>query len=488
MKLAARIKGLLFENRSAGQAIAKNTFWLFSGQVASRLFRAILVIYAARVLGAESWGAFSYAIAITTFATTFADFGLNAFATREIAKQRETRNPYVGTILGIKLGIIALLAIVIGGGGKYLTNIEAAQAIMPIMIFIFAFDALRDFGSAIMRAFEKMEFEAILFAFTNAAIVALGIIALYFRPAPLPLAYAYAAGSAAGCLAAAFAIFPYFRRVASGFRAGLVLPIIRSAWPFGLMSLLGIVMLNTDIVMIGWLMNAEAVGFYSAGQKLIQLLYALPALFASALFPRFSLFQNAADKESFRRVLEKSITIAFLLALPLALGGLTLGGELTALIFGTNYASAAPVFQILALTFLIVFPSTILSNALFATGEEKRFIAIATIGAAMNVAANFFLIPPFGLKGAAVATILSQLSSNWIFWVTMKKRIGFRTLPHLYRIISGAVIMAGATYIMKMAGLPVAANVALSAAVYGAALFILREPILKLAFTSLRKR
>ena len=56
----SRIQDWLLNNKTVGQTVAKNTFWLFSGQLISRLLRAAIVIYAARVLGASSWGAFSY--------------------------------------------------------------------------------------------------------------------------------------------------------------------------------------------------------------------------------------------------------------------------------------------------------------------------------------------------------------------------------------------------------------------------------------------
>ncbi|MCL5004783.1 MAG: hypothetical protein M1170_02470, partial [Patescibacteria group bacterium] len=57
-----KIKSFLFENKTTRQTIAKNTFWLFFGEISSRVLRAAIVIYAARVLGADGWGVFSYAI------------------------------------------------------------------------------------------------------------------------------------------------------------------------------------------------------------------------------------------------------------------------------------------------------------------------------------------------------------------------------------------------------------------------------------------
>ena len=81
------LKDWLFQNRGDHQTIAKNTIWLLIGQISSRLLRSAIVIYAARILGAESWGAFSYALGIATFLTTFSDIGINALITKEASRQ-----------------------------------------------------------------------------------------------------------------------------------------------------------------------------------------------------------------------------------------------------------------------------------------------------------------------------------------------------------------------------------------------------------------
>ncbi|HCX45466.1 TPA: flippase, partial [Patescibacteria group bacterium] len=44
--------------------IVKNTLWLTGGEVTGRLIRAVLVVYAARTLGASDWGTFSYVLSL----------------------------------------------------------------------------------------------------------------------------------------------------------------------------------------------------------------------------------------------------------------------------------------------------------------------------------------------------------------------------------------------------------------------------------------
>ncbi len=100
------ILNFLLRNGSVGQTIAKNTFWLFFGQMTGRLFRAVIVIYSARVLGAASWGAFSYAMSLVAFLTIFTDVGVSAIVTKESARNPELSSQYFSTAFFIKLVLL----------------------------------------------------------------------------------------------------------------------------------------------------------------------------------------------------------------------------------------------------------------------------------------------------------------------------------------------------------------------------------------------
>lgn len=420
----------LFHNQGTTQTIAKNTFWLFMGQLVSRLFRATIVIYAARVLGAASWGAFSYALGIAAFLTIFSDIGINALITKEASRNPELKNQYLSTAFFTKLGLLAIFVIGTIAFFPYLTKIEEAALIMPILIFVFAFDTLRDLGSALSRALEKMEVEAGVQIFTNLIIVILGFLFLTANPTSYSLAFAYAIGSGIGLLAILYVLRDHFKNIFSNFSAALIRPIVSTAWPFALLGIMGAILLNTDIIMLGWLRTPEEVGYYSAAQKIVYLLYILPALLASGLFPVMArLAKNEPGRA--KALLEKSIAIVFVIALPVALAGVLLGTPIINLLFGVEYSAAINTFKILMATILIVYPSTILGNAIFAYDHQRSFVWIVGLTFITNIAFNFLLIPPFGIEGAAIGTVVTQLLTNALIWRKMKKISGFKIWPQL---------------------------------------------------------
>jgi len=429
-----KVTHLLFRNTTAKQTIVKNIFWLFTGQFLSRVIRASLVIYAARILGAAHWGAFSYALGVAALLTIFSDIGINALITKEATREPEWKHYYIATAFFIKLVLLSFFVLGVIFFFPYLTNIPEAAAIMPILIFVFAFDTMRDLGSAISRSLEKMQIEAGINVFTNIAIVVLGFLALTISPTPRSLAFAYALGSGLGFTAIVIILRHYFKNLLTHFRASLIPLILFSAWPFGLLGIMGALNLNTDIVMIGWLRTPEELGFYSAAQKLIHLLYIFPTLLAASVFPLLT--RNASHNPAYAKaVLEKAVALILLIAVPLVLIGLLVSAPLIHLLYGAEYGASLATFRILLITLLIVYPSSIIGNAVFAYDHQKSFVVFVLVSAFGNVLFNALLIPRFGIEGAAISTVITQCITNFLIWRKMKSINNFSVFTRIKSLL-----------------------------------------------------
>ena len=472
------IKSILFENKSLRQTVLKNTFWLTFGNIISRLIRAVLIIYAARILGVAGYGVFSYALSIAGFFSIFADIGITPLLTRESARNPKERIYYLSTGFFIKLVFILISTFLILFAAPLIAKIEGASELFSIIIFLFAFDTLRDFFFGFTRGIEKMEIEAGVNILTNLAILALGGAALIFAPTSRMLTIGYTIGSGAGLIILLLVLRKYLQNLWRSFRVNLIKPILTQAWPFALAGLLGTIMLNTDMIMLGWLKGAEEVGLYSAAQKIVLLFYLLPGFLAVSLFPSFSRLAGH-DNEKFRSILEKGVSAALLIAFPLAVGGIILAPQIINLIYGAPYLPASPAFSILLFTFFLVFPGVFIANAIFAYNRQKVFTAYVGAGAVGNIILNFLLIPLYGILGSAIATIGSQLLANGLNWFALKRINNFRILVYLPKILAATLVMAAGAFTLHVLGVNVILNIISGVIIYFAVLKILKEPLLE---------
>src|SRR3989344_6751595 len=189
--MISRLKDLLFQNRGLRQTVVKNVFWLSVGQIGSRLIRAVIIIYAARILGAAHYGVFSYVLGLAGFFTIFADLGVGPLMTREIAGHPAKRASYFANALWIKFFLLTITAALIIFIAPKFSNLKEAVALLPFVALLVIFDNLRDFTFAYFRGIEKMEKEALLVVVMNTTIAIVGFIILNFYQTAGSLLFAY---------------------------------------------------------------------------------------------------------------------------------------------------------------------------------------------------------------------------------------------------------------------------------------------------------
>jgi len=474
-----KIKGFLFENTAVRQTIVKNTFWLTVSNFGGRLIKAVVIVYAARVLGTSGWGVFSYAITLAAFVSLVVDPGVNATLMRESSKaDEEDRRTIFSTALVVKLFLLVFGIGLIVFIAPYFSTLPGAKALLPIVAMVLTFDTFREFLSSLIRGKEKMEWEAGIFLLTNFAIIAFGFIFLAISPTPKSFAWGYAAGTAIGAIAATIVLRDYFKKIFSRFSFRLIPPMLTSAWPFAITGTLGLLLTNTDILIISWMRTASDVGIYSAGIRIIQILYLIPSIFQLSTMPLFARLANR-ENDKFRIVFERTISFIFLVSIPLAVGGAILGTQILHLLFGQSYESGGLAFKILMITMLVDYPATIISAAIFAYNHQKSLIITSAIGGIANVAFDLILIPKFGITGSAVATLIAQTLSNWYLWRTMNKLNRFEILPRLKRVFAAAVFMLLLTVTLFFLHVNVIINIIASALLYVALLKTFREPLLE---------
>ncbi|MEK7546568.1 MAG: flippase [Patescibacteria group bacterium] len=477
----AGIKNLLFENLTDKQTFAKNAFWLAVSNIGGRLIRAAIIIYAARVLGAAGWGVFSYGITLVAFLTIFVDFGIDSILTKESAKAKGDflrQSRIISTSLFIKLFLLVIGFFVVVFIAPEFAILPGVKQLLNLMAAILVFDTLRNFGFSLIRSREKMEFEAGLYLFTNLAIVAFGFAALYIKPTAMSFTLAYAVGTAFGLMATLYVLRKDASSALSNFSWPLVKEIMSSAWPFGVSGALSLLMLNTDIIIIGWFRSAEEVGFYSASVRIVQLLYIFGGVVASSSLPIFSRFVKE-ERERLKAALKKILKLVFAFSLPVSFCGIAAGGAMIDFIFGEEYIPAILSFRILLLTLALSFSAFVLSNAVFVYDRQKNLIVYSAIGGFLNVGLDLILIPKFGINGSALATIFSQIAADLYLWFIARRIIGFDLNLGIGKIFWTALGSSIFLYVLIKYGIHILVAIPAAGVFYLLALYLLKESLFK---------
>jgi O-antigen/teichoic acid export membrane protein len=175
----------------------------------------------------------------------------------------------------------------------------------------------------------------------------------------------------------------------------------------------------TDTLMLGYFKTAEVVGLYNAANPLAQLISVPLAALALIYIPiATGLYSKNLMAELRRNYTILTKWIVFL-TLPIFLVLCLFPEAVLNLLFGSTYIAAAPALRILSFGFII---STLLGpngNTLMALGESRFLMWSALAAAIVNVLLNIVLIPPMGIVGAAVASLVSLGVANIIYSVKL---------------------------------------------------------------------
>ncbi|MDD5146011.1 MAG: flippase, partial [Candidatus Pacebacteria bacterium] len=382
---------MIFSNNSYSgggttkEIIAKNFTWLFLGNTGSRFLKALIVLYAARILGTEGYGIFSYALGLGGLFVFFKNIGIDGLLTREVAKKKENESRYFSTSLWIEFGLLVITALAILFIAPFLSTARAATLLLPLVTIIIVFDDLRDFFIAYFRGKERMELEALAVGVANVAIVALGLMALYFFGTPFAFMVAYAVASFLGVIVILRFLRPVIFNIARDFSKEKVLPILSAAWPLAFAGFASVFLFNIDIVMLGWWKTTGDIGLYSVAQRLVGILAFFSGLVATATFPALARFARSETKEQLKKLFEGTVRIILLISIPFVLGGLIVGKSLLGFIFGQDFVPSFTAFAILLFSVLVIHPMPIFSNLFFAFNKQIKLVPYAFIAAFLNI-------------------------------------------------------------------------------------------------------
>ena len=475
-----RLKSFFINEQSIRQTLLKNSFWSTVSNTGSNVIKLVIIIYAARLLGAEQYGLFSYVLSIAATFTILSDLGLNYLFFINITRRDKNPEEYFPTLILMRIGLVVAVIFLTIAIGPLIIKFPEAKILIPLVALLVAFDDFRAFLNGFSRAENRIDKEAFGNIFTNILIVVLSLIGLKYAPTSYMLMFTYLLGSGLGTCVVFFIVRKDFTKIFRPlkFSFKLAKDILVVTIPFSLASSMWMLMTNTDMFVIGWLRTAVDLGYYAAAQRPIMALSLVPTIIAASSLAIIARAAKEGAQETLKNLTERLITLSFAIVLPLAIGGIIIAPSLINLLYGAEYLPATLSFQLLFVTLVISYPAGIITNLILAFKQQKTFTIAMVAGALGNFLLDLLLIPYFGIAGSVVATIGALGIINGYIWYNAKKLLPFEVAPFLPRIVIATFFMGMFTLALHLADINFWMNIILSAFVYLGALIITKEPLL----------
>lgn len=391
----------------------------------------ILQVILARALGPVEFGAFSFAIAFLGICLIFAKCGLDTALVRLVAACQAAQDtdrlgaavrfasrfaPIAGGLVGIVAGTLLI------AGGKSSVPpavIGLAAAIVPIA-------ARSELNAAALRGFRRLGL-ALAGDGLVRPVVALGALAVFWAMAPgwLTAAGALTAFGIGTCVSALFSSIALRGHLPAG-----TTPASRAAvqdWlRLGASLMLAngslVAMYAVDSLLLGLLRSPAEAGFFSVAARIaLFVLFVMNAVQLAAA-PRVA----AARGDRLRtRSIVRRVNLLSVLAGVFVAAVFLAAAEVLLALFGAEFVAAAPALRILVLAQLINVLTGPTGVLLSMTGQERTYAILLACGLGLQVLMSLWLIPRFGLTGAAVAGLTAHAAWNLAAAVALRRSLGF---------------------------------------------------------------
>ena len=187
------------------------------------------------------------------------------------------------------------------------------------------------------------------------------------------------------------------------------------------------VMAWTDKLMLGGMSSVQDVGIYDVAFKLSMIVSVALTSITSITAPKFAELFALKDYKRLEKVVNQSTKLIFWSSIPILIG-LFLSSFFILGYFGDEFEQGKMAFYLLSSATMISAFSGPAGNLLQMTGRQITFMNVLFVGAVINIALNYYLIPIYGIEGAALASMGSIIFWNLTMVYYVKKEFGFLTI------------------------------------------------------------
>lgn len=392
-----------------------NTVWLTASMAATRVLAYVQFILVVRAFSDVEVGIYAVCLTAVLFAELLANLGLDRVVIREVARveRSDARELFESSLLLKTAAALAAYALCLGVFWLVYPEIVAPHgpAVAMFLAYVPVCALARSFESH-FTALERMAVPAVgqfaerLVMLAAGVAAWMGLIGFNMFLALFPLA------------AVVRTVIPavlFFAVRESGplcLSGGRVLGLVsHSSWMFGV-EIVAVAYFRLDIFMLSKMVDLGSTGLYQAAYKVFDFFIAMFTGYLTAIFPAMA--RNEMRLRPSILALGTAVVFVVFSVPVIALRTTVLG------LFKPEYAEAAPVLVCLMLALPLVYANSMLANFAVAAHRVRTLFAVAVPMLCVNVGLNLGLIPRFGILGAALATLGSELLLGGVLLMALK--------------------------------------------------------------------
>jgi O-antigen/teichoic acid export membrane protein len=435
--------------------VAKNSLAPIVLNLFNRAIEMAFAALMARILGPVGNGRYATAVNIYLWFDIIANFGLDMYLMREVARQRERTWELFLTTSALRLLLFLAAFPLLGGFLAAWQSLEAPLARetvwATVLLYLGLLPGSLAYGlAAVFRGHEKHEYPAAVQTVTTIIKVTLGVLVLVGGLGIVGLAGASIVTNF--CTLGILAVMAYRLLGRAGVRPALQVPLWRAmvaeSWPLMLSLLLQALFPGVNVLLLQRLQGDAVVGWYDAARKWLDALNIIPSFFTIAIFPLMARLA-VEDREALRTAYRLSVKLLTAVAVPTAILVALLATPLVGVLSGSAFLPhGAVALRLMVWSILFGWFNSLTNYVLIALNRQRYVFLASGARVAFTVAANLLLTGRYSYVASAGILIAGEALLAVLFAADLTQQVGTvgwrQTLGRLALAGLGTVAVAAA--------------------------------------------
>lgn len=399
-------------------SIGKNIIWNFIRVISNLLFPLVTFPYVTRILGPYNLGLYNYALSIVGYFILFANLGFPLYGTREVARYKNNKQKveeivgsiFTANLLTVLVSFILFYCLVIYSFSDnqilYLT--VGISIILSAISFEWFYQGIEDFKYITIRSI-LVKLVSVLFLF----------LCVHDEDDLLNYAILNVVASGGNNIFNLCHLKKY-TSVTLQFRK--IILVIKGSSNLFLGSIIISLYTYLNSIMLGTMGDVTAVGYYTSGDKFIQVALTGIASITTSVLPRVSYLTAQNDDQLVVTLQKKVLNLIFFITVPLVAIFILFSSQIISIFCGSEFMPSVNVLIINSLLIVIIPLSSFLGmQVLYPKGKEKLGNICVTLGASINLIMNILLIKHLSYIGVAISVVLAETAVTISHYFFSKK-------------------------------------------------------------------
>lgn len=388
--------------------VAKNTMWILAERIIQMLLTLIVGSLTARYLGPSNYGLLNYGASIVAIFTAITKLGLDSIIVKELVERKKENGSIIGSAMIMRLAssflsiiLIFVVLLVFKPNDKLVILLTVLQSISLLFQSYELFDLW--FQSNLNSKFTSIA--------KTIAYIIVSLYKIFLLICSKSIIWFAISTTLDYLLIFAILIIMYKKNNGQKLEYSYkeAKGLLNKSYHFIISSLMVILYMQMDKIMIGNMIDEYHVGLYSAATTICTLWAFIPEAIINSFRPIIYSLKKENQPLYVKR-LKLLYCIIFWLGICFCLIISIFSKYIILLLYGNDYLLAQ--IPLIIAVWYTAFAYVGVARNIWIVSENKNSFAkkFTLIGAVVNLILNFILIPLYGIKGAAVATLLSQIS------------------------------------------------------------------------------